>query len=196
MINYRFIYVLQIIYTCNCNKKDIIHFIFFVCTVHWRQSGKSYLCVTPLFYVLIKRIFISCTWSDQYNVLEHCFWFLASDCWWAQTQTTVVRPCIQYDRSPVSFLYVRTCTAIWTMVWFFSDNVHVLTVDGSLMAVGQNMTQTMPRILQTTRSGSSFQNAYNNKIPLINSIKWTRDFQFGLYKTGLLGNPSTYNYLI
>lgn len=78
----------------------------------------------------------------------------------------------------------------------FNDNVHVLTVDGSLMAVGQNMTQTMTRILQTKASGSSFQNAYNNKIPLINSIKWTRDFQFGLYKTGLLGNPSTYNYLI
>lgn len=78
----------------------------------------------------------------------------------------------------------------------FSDNVHVLTVDGSLMAVGQNMTQTMTRILLTTRSGSSFQNVYNNKIPLINSIKWTRDFQFGLNKTGLLGNPSTYNYLI
>lgn len=77
------------------------------------------------------------------------------------------------------------------MVWFL-----VTTVDGSLMAVGQNMTQTMTRILQTKPSGSSFQNAYNNKIPLINSIKWTRDFQFGLNKTGLLGNPSTYNYLI
>lgn len=161
---------MQIIYTCNCNKKDIIHFIFFVCTVHWRQSGRSYLCVTPIFYVLIKRIFISCTWSDQYNVLEDCFLFLASDCWWAQTQTTVVRPCIQYDRSPVSFLYTHMYSDLnYGLV--FSDNVHVLTVDGSLMAVGQNMTQTMPRILQTTRSGSSFQNAYNNKIPLIDSIK-------------------------
>lgn len=142
-------------------------FIFVcTCTMWWRQRGWSKLCVTFISSVLNTTTY-SWACSDKCN-----FWRIVSGILLpifdehSLTLTTVVRPRILYNRSPVSFWYTYMysglnyrydlsvfewhCPHMSYNCWWFTD--------GGRSEYGH--VQTMTRNIQTKRSGSSFQNAY------------------------------------